>query len=85
MKTNISYRYELLNAEVVTKGSVSPVTPGPCVNRHAVFPFVCEQVSRYVTISTGVISSVGTNRTITPPIIGHNRVSNRTVRKVRRS
>lgn len=45
-ESNRSHRYELLNGEVVTEGSVSSVTPGPFVNRHAVFPFVFEQVSR---------------------------------------
>lgn len=41
-----SHRYQLLNGEVVTEGSVSSVAPGPRVNRHTVFPFVFEQVSR---------------------------------------
>lgn len=80
-KSNSSHRYELLNGEVVTEGSVSSVTPGLRVYGHAVFPFVFEQVLRQIAISTGIISSVGTYGTITPAIIGHNCVPNWTVRK----
>ena len=76
-----SHRYELLDGEVVAERSVASVAPGLCVDGHAVLPLVFEQVSRLVSISTGVITTVGTDGAITPAIIRHHRVSYRTVKE----
>lgn len=76
-----SHCYKLLYGEVVPERSVASVTPGLCVDGHAVFPLVFEQVSWLVAISTGVISTVGADGARAPAIICHHCVSHRTVKK----
>lgn len=76
-----SHRYKLLDVEVISERSVASVTPGLCVDGHAVFPLVVEQVSWLVAISTGVISSVLADAVLAPAVIRHHRVSYRTVKK----
>lgn len=79
--TFISHRHKLLDAEVVAERSVSSVAPGPFVDGNAAFPLAFEQVSRLVAISTGVISTMGADGAVAPAIIGHHRVSYRTVKE----
>lgn len=78
-----SHPYKLLDCEVVTERSVSSVTPGLLVDGHAVLPFVFEQVSWLVAISTGVISTVGADGAVAPAIIRHHCVSYGTVEEFR--
>lgn len=61
--------------------SVTSVAPRLCVDGHAVFPFVFEQVSRLVAIGAGVVSTVGADGAVTPPIICHHCVSYWTVKE----
>lgn len=70
-----SHRHKLLDGEVILQRGIAPVTPGPGIDGHAVFPFVFEQMSGLVTISTGVISTVGADATVTPSVICHHCLS----------
>lgn len=74
-----TYRNQLFNGEVVTELSISSIAPWALVNCHAVLPFVLQQVSWVVAVSTCVISAVCTNTTLSPSIISHNSVPHRAV------
>lgn len=76
-----SHRHQLLDAEVVAEGGVAPVAPGLGVDGHAVLPLVLEQVSRLVAIGARVVAAVGADGAVTPAIVGHHRVSYRTVKE----
>lgn len=76
-KSSISYRHQRLNGEVVAERSVASVTPGLCVNGHAVLPLVLEQVPRQVAISAGVVPAVLADGAVAPAVVCHHGVSYR--------
>lgn len=80
-KVSSSHRHQLLDGEVLAEGGVAPVAPGLGVDGHAVLPLVLEQVSRLVAIGTRVVATVGADGAVAPAIVGHHRVSYRTVKE----
>lgn len=74
-KGYISYRHQILNGEVVTERRVPSVTPGLCVNGHAVLPLVLEQVPWQVAIGAGVVPAVLADGAVAPAVVCHHGVS----------